>query len=315
MRPHALLLPILLVALLVPACDRAVDPATGDDAGVSTARLIGQARDLDLAGRHAEAIPIFRRALARDADSFDAHYGLARALDLDGQYAEAREHFTRAIALASDSTREQAQRMLGIAWTFAGDAGEAAPWFRRVYDARLAAGNLLDAADVASELGRVYLELDDVDQAETWYRTGFETSEREPGRTPAQVNLAAFRWAHAQARIAARRGSEAEARRRMAAAREILDRGGNDDQRIQYAYLAGYVEYSLGHDRAAIEALERADQEDPFILLLLARAHERLGEVDAAHAYYARVLASSSHAVNNAFARPAARRALDPAIR
>jgi tetratricopeptide (TPR) repeat protein len=309
MRARALLL--LALAAGAVACGW----SRGTAGSPPTASLVSQARQLDLEGKQDEAIALFRQALARDPDSFDAHYGVARALDLTGDYGLARQHFARAIALASDTTRDQALRMMGVSWTFVGDATRAAWYFRQVYDRRLDAGNLTDAADVANELGRVYLELGDLDQGEAWYRTGHDTSGRERGRTPAQVDLADLRWAHAQARLAARRGDEALARRQMAVVQALLDKGGNDDQRVQYPYLAGYVEFFLGHDRAALDQLARADQEDPFILMLVAQAHDRIGETDVAREYFTQVLVSTSHAVNNAFARPVARRALDPVRR
>ena len=41
--------------------------------------------------------------------------------------------------------------------------------------------------------------------------------------------------------------------------------------------------------------------------MLLAEAYEKSGKVATARDYYQKVLASTSHAVNNAFARPIAR--------
>lgn len=269
--------------------------------------LVAEARDLDLAGRQPEAIALYEQVLARDPDSYDAHYGLGRALDLDGQYARAREHFQRAIELAPEASTEQTLRMMGIAWTFVGDAPRAAPYFEQVYERRTAAGLLAGAGEVANELGRVYLELGDPDSAEMWYRRGYETALRVEPLAPWQSDLAEFRWAHAQARIEARRGNTPAAREAMARARERLDRGTNPDQQVQYPYLAGYVAFYLGDSREAVAELEQADQDDPFVLWLLARAHETLGEPDAAATLYARVLASNSHAVTNAIARPAAR--------
>src|SRR5690606_11311610 len=121
--------------------------------------LFAEARRFDADGRHDEAIAVYRRLLAQAPDSFDGHYWIARALDLAGQYDEAREHFARAIELSSESNREQTLRMMGIAWTFVSDAGNASRYFRQVFDRRLAAGNPAGAAEVANELGRVYLEL------------------------------------------------------------------------------------------------------------------------------------------------------------
>lgn len=269
--------------------------------------LIGKASTLDLAGNQDAAIALFRQALEREPDSYRAHYGLGRALDLAGRYDEAREHFGKAIALASPGDRDQATRMMAISWTFAGNVDEAAALYQQVFDRQIAEDNFGGAADVANELGRVYLEHGDLDRADAWYAKGHETAARESGRPAWRVDLAGMRWAHARARIAARRGRADEAHRQAAIVKRLLDKGGNDDQKIQYQYLLGYVAFYLRNDTAAQQALEQADQKDPFILLLLAESHEALGHADRAQDYYRRVLDSTSHAVNNAFARPIAR--------
>jgi tetratricopeptide (TPR) repeat protein len=277
-----------------------------------TVDFIGQARKLERDGQEDAAITAYRSALAQNPNSFDAQYGIARTLDLAGSYEEARQHFAKAIDLAPDGVKEQTQRMMGIAWTFVANVDEAARYFQQVFDRRVAARNPAGAAEEANELGRVYLELGHPDQAETWYRTGHDMAGREAGRSAAQVDLADMRWAHAQARLAARRGREQEAKQQEAVVERLLDKGGNEDQRIQYAYLRGYVEFYLGHYPAAVAELEKADQQDPVILLLLAQANEKLEQPDRARDYYRKVLASTSHAVNGAFARPVARRKLEP---
>jgi tetratricopeptide (TPR) repeat protein len=293
-------LTVLALAFVTAACgtpERAPPPET----------LVSQARQFDLDGQQEAAIPLFEQALDQNPESFDGHYGLARALDLAGRYDEARQHFATAIDLAPDGAREQALRMMGIAWTFVGDADEAARYFLEVFERRVAAGNLPGATDVASELGRVYLELGRLDEAATWYRAGHDTAGRDTDRPAWQVDLADLRWAHAQARIAARRGLADEAARQASIVRALLDKGDNEDQQIQYPYLLGYVAFYLEDYQGALTHLHDASQDDPFILLLIARANEQLGRQDEAREYYGRVLESNSHAVNNAFARPLAR--------
>jgi len=277
------------------------------------ADLVGQARRLDLGGKHDEAIVLYSQALEREPGSFDAHYGIARALDLAGRYEEARQHFLTAIGLAPEGAKDQALRMMALSRTFVEDVAGAASYFRQVYDRRVAAGDWLGAADVANELGRVYLEFGDLDNAARWYRTGYETAARQPDQSAALVDLSAMRWAHAQARMAARRGDAAEARRQQAVVKALLDKGGNPDQLIQYPYLRGYVDFYLGDVAGAIAELRQADQEDPFILMLLAQAFEKTGDAGGARDYYRKVLDSSSHAVTSALARPRARQKLGPA--
>ena len=272
---------------------------------------LNRARRLDVEGKHEAAIAIYQQALARTPDSFEAHYGIARALDLAGRYDEARRHFARAIELAPEGTKDQVLRMMGVAYTFVSNAAEAAKYFRTVFDRRVAAGNFAGAAEVANELGRVYLELGDPDNGLTWYRSGYETAARETGRPAGEADLAEMRWAHAQARVAARKGNGREARRHQAAVRSLLDKRTNPDQEIQYPYVVGYVDFYLKDYSGAVAALEKADQSDPFILLLLAQAYEQAGNAVSARATYQKVLASTSHAVSNAFARPVARRKLE----
>jgi tetratricopeptide (TPR) repeat protein len=286
------------------ACRRQPEPAV---LGTQAKELVNQARKLDLAGDQEAAIKQYRAALDRDPQLYDAHYGLARALDLSGAYDDARRHFARAIELAPESDKDQTLRMMGIAWTFAGNLPEASRYFGQVFDRKLNERNFAAASEQANELGRAHLELGDVNAAETWYRTGHDVAGRTADRAASQIDLADIRFAHALGRIAARRGQAAEARRQMAEVKRLLDKGGNDDQRIQYAYLAGYVDFYLGNDRSAISALSAADQKDPSVLILLGQANERLGNRDQAREYYRKVLESSSHAITSAFARPVAR--------
>jgi tetratricopeptide (TPR) repeat protein len=274
------------------------------------ADLVNQARRLDLEGKQEAAIALYRQALARAPGSFDAHYGIGRALDLIDRYDEAQQHFAKAIELAPEGVKDQALRMMGVSYTFTGNQHEAAKYFQQVFDRRLRAANFAGAAEVANELGRVYLELGNPADAYTWYGAGYETDARQSNRPAAEVALTEFRWAHAQSRIAARRGDRREALRQAAIVKMLLDRGTNRDQQIQYPYLLGYVHFVLQDFNVAVEQLRQADQQDPFILVLLAESYERLGRVADARAYYGKALRSTSHAVNNAFARRIALRKL-----
>jgi tetratricopeptide (TPR) repeat protein len=285
--------------------------AAGPQSPPAPQDLVNQARRLDLEGKHDAAVAVYRQALDRTPNSFDVHYGLARALDLAGSYEEARQHFAKAIALAAEGDKDQALRMMGVSYAFVNNRSEAAKYFRQVFDRRLAARNVAGAAEVANELGRVYLELGDPDNALTWYRTGYETAAKQAGRPAAELDLAEMRWAHAQARVAARKGNAREAKRQEGVVKSLLDKGTNPDQQIQYPYLVGYVDFYLKDYPGAIAALQKADQEDPFILMLLAEAYERSGKAATARDFYQKVLASTSHAVNNAFARPVARQKIE----
>ena len=228
-------------------------------------------------------------------------------MDLIGSYEEARRHFARAIELGSEGAKDQALRMMGVSYAFTGNAVQAVTYFRQVFDRSVAAGNFVAAADVANELARVHLELGDPGDAYTWYRTGYETAARQRNRPASEVDLANLRWAHAQGRVAARKGNAREAWRQAAIVKRLLDKGTNPDQQSQYPYLLGYIHLYTRELKDAIAALERADQGDPFILVLMAQTHEGLGATAVATDYYKKALDSNSHAVGNAFARRLAR--------
>jgi len=59
--------------------------------------------------------------------------------------------------------------------------------------------------------------------------------------------------------------------------------------------------------KEAIAQLQQANQQDPFIQALLARAFDQVHDRAAAADMYAKVMQSNAHSLNNAFARAAAR--------
>lgn len=294
--------------LTIALCPAFMGPAVGAFAQ----DVVTQAHRLDLEGKQDAAIALYREALGREPDSFDAHYGIARALDLTGRYEEAQQHFAKAIELAPEGSKDQALRMMGVSYAFSGSANASATYFRQVFDRRAAAGNLSGAAEVANELGRVYLELGYPDSGYQWYRTGYDTALRQVNQPASEIDLARLRWAHAQGRVAARKGNAREARRQAGVVKRLLDEGTNPEQQIQYPYLLGYVHFYLQEYIDAVRELQKADREDPFIIVLLAEAYEKLGNAANARESYTKALASNSHAVNNAFARRIARQKIAP---
>ena len=148
------------------------------------------------------------------------------------------------------------------------------------------------------------------DGAQRWYKTGYDTALRKPEIKDTDKNLWAFRWANAEARIAARRGQREEAQKQIAAAKAALDKANNPDQAQFVPYLTGYVAYYAGDYKTAIADLGKANQQDPFILVLIAQAYEKTGDTKSAKEYYAKVMANNGHGPTNAFARPVARKKL-----
>src|SRR5262249_48804209 len=146
--------------------------------------------------------------------------------------------------------------------------------------------------------------------AAKWYQTGHDAGLREPDIKPDRKDLWEFRLEHAQARLAARRGNQVEAQKHVDAAKIILDKGTNPNQKPFFPYLTGYVAFYAGDYKNALTDLQQANQNDPFILSLIARCYEKIGDDAQARTYYEKILTFNTHNPPNAFARPLAQKKL-----
>ena len=276
--------------------------------------LIKGAQDLASAGKHTEALELYRKAMAADPKLVDAHIGVGQMLDMLGLHEEARQQLTKAIALAGPETKDQARTALAVSYAFESRAADAAKYFEQVFNDRVAAANFGGAAGTANAMARVYLESADLPNAEKWYRTGYETSKKIKDLTPAQSDLWQMRWLNAQARIAARRGNAAEARKHAATMKTLLDKGENENERPQYQYLLGYIALEAGDADTAIAELQKANLDDSFVLGLLARAYEKKGDAAKAAELHTKAWAAPSHSINTAFSRQWAKKYLKKSL-
>jgi tetratricopeptide (TPR) repeat protein len=272
--------------------------------------LVKQGQKLNSEGKQDEALKLYKRAFEKSPNSYEAHLESGVALDLKGDYPAAREHLQRAIEVAPPDQKTRALRVMAFSYVFAGNAAEAEKYEKQAFDALMAKPDFEAAAGVANELARIELESGDIDSAAKWYKTGYDTAMRKTDMKDADKNLWAFRWAHAQARIAARRGQRDEAQKQVVAAKAALEKANNPDQAPFFPYLTGYVAFYGGDYKTAITELGKASQDDPFILMLLAESHEKAGDAARAKEYYGKVMANNSHGPTNAFARPVAKKKL-----
>jgi tetratricopeptide (TPR) repeat protein len=272
--------------------------------------LVKQGQELNREGKQDDALKLYNRALEKSPNSYEAHLESGVSLDLKGEYAAAREHLKKAIDVAPADQKNRALRVMAFSYAFENNSSEAEKYEKQVFDALITKSDFEAAAGVANELARIKLESGDIDGAAKWYKIGYETAMRKRDMKDTDKNLWAFRWAHAQARIAARRGQRDEAQKQVAVARAALEKANNPDQAQFFPYLTGYVAFYGGDYKTAITELGKASQEDPFILMLLAQAYEKAGDAARAKEYYGKVMANNGHGPTNAFARPVARKKL-----
>jgi Flp pilus assembly protein TadD len=266
-----------------------------------------QAQKLMQSGDVAGAVTLLQAAVKSAPQSSEAHLALGRALDLNGDHKAARRHLEQAISLATDATRNQALAAMGVSWAFESKADEAARYYQRIFDAQTQAKDRGGAAGTANALGRIYLESGNLEKAEQWYRTGHETAKQIPELPQNQIALWDMRWHNAQGRIAARRKIASAAAEHAAQAKLALDKSGNKNQQVFHPYLLGYIAFYGGHYKQAVDELLQGDQQDPFILGLIAQAYEKLGDRARAREFYEKVMALPVHSINTAYARPRAR--------
>ena len=291
---------ILIAFLSLSQAQQAADPSKQSPALLAALKVLGS-------GNVGEAVSALRKVVAAEPQSFEAHLALGRALDLYGDHAAARRHLEQAVSLAPENAKAGPLSALAISWAFESKADDAARFYQRVFDAQMQVQAASGAAGTANALGRIYLESGNLDKAEQWYRTGYETSKQQPDQPAAQLALWEMRWHNAQARIAARRGNAAAAQKHVAEAKAWLDKTGSEGQRAFQPYLTGYVAFYGGDYKRAVEDLLQGDQQDPFVLGLIAQAYEKLGDRAKAREYYEKVLTLPAHSINAAFSWPRAR--------
>jgi len=289
-----------------PSTAAAPDPA---------ADLIKQGQQQLREGQHDAALATFvaaaDKAPAKTAARSTANMQAGVVLDLLGRYAEARKRFALAIDDAPSNTeKDRATRAMAMSYAFERNCDGAAKYAGPLYERNLASGAFFDAGEVANELARVCLESNNVDQAAAWYKRGYDAGLKELDLKAERRDLWEFRWEHAQARLAARRGQAGEARKHVAAAKAVLDKGTNPEQAQFFPYLAGYVAFYTGDLQTAAAELQKANQNDPFIVCLLAQTYEKQGDKAKADELYRKVLTSTGHSPTNAYARPLAKQKL-----
>jgi tetratricopeptide (TPR) repeat protein len=297
------------VAVSVTCMGQAARAQTAAPSGNAQA-LVKQGQKLNSEGKQDEALKLYKQVLEASPNSYEAHLESGVSLDLKGDYGAAREHLKKAIEVAPADQKNRALRVMAFSYAFEGNSAEAEKYEKQVFDALLAKPDYEAAAGVANELARIKLESGDIDGAANWYKTGYDTAMRKADMKDADKNLWEFRRAHAQARLAARRGQRDEAQKQVAAAKAALDKANNPDQAVFFPYLTGYVAFYGGDYKTAITELGKANQEDPFILVLLAQSYEKAGDATRAKEYYSKVMANNGHGPTNAFARPVARKKL-----
>jgi tetratricopeptide (TPR) repeat protein len=234
----------------------------------------------------------------------------ANADDLAGKFKEARELYQQAIDEAATlSAKSAAQRQLAMSYAFEGDCKNtakyedlAAGYYRENSDAQ---DRFYQQGELYDEAARVCIDVGDLATAEEYYKKGRDAGLKQPEIPADRVKLWNFRYEHAMARVAARRGNKAEAEKHVTAATQLVD-GMTTLKAQQQAflpYLVGYVAFYTGDYKKALENLQQAQQNDAFIQCLIGETYEKLGDKDKAMEYYRKAASVQGHNPPAAYAK------------
>jgi tetratricopeptide (TPR) repeat protein len=273
--------------------------------------FVKEGQQLIREGKPDDALALYRKTLQTSPDSLSANIAAGSVLDLMAKGEEARKYFSKAIVVADTPEHKAgAQRAMAMSYAFEGSCKKTIEYEQHVFDFYGSVMNFFQQGEIADEAARVCIDSGDFDAAQKWYKIGHDAGMKEPDIKPARQDLWNFRWEHAQARIAARRGDQADAQKHVAAAQAILDTGTIAEQADFLPYLKGYVAFYVGGYKAALEELGKANQNDPFIQCMVGETYEKLGDKDKAMEFYRKASTASSHNPSAAYAVPFARKKL-----
>lgn len=306
MKNLAATVPLLLTIFSLPAPSIAQAPGQQQQP-----EFVKQGQQLIRAGKPDEALALYRNTLQASPDSLPANIAAGSVLDLMGKGEDARPYFSKAIEVADTAEHKAAaQRAMAISYAFEGNCRKTMEYEQRVFDYYGSTSNFFQQGEIADEAARVCIDSGDLESAQKWYKIGREAGLKEPDIKPARQDLWNFRWEHAEARLAARKGDHSDAQKHVAAARAILDKGTIPEQTQFLPYLEGYVAFYAGDYKSALDGLNKANQNDPYIECIIGQTYEKLGEKDKAMEFYRKASTASSHNPPAAYAVPFARKKL-----
>lgn len=273
--------------------------------------FIRQGQQLMREGKLEDALALYRQTLQSSPDSLPANIAAGSVLDLLGRGEKARKHFEKAINTAANPEQKAtAQRAMAMSYAFEGNCKKTVEYEEQIFNYYAGTKDFFRQGEIADEAARVCIDSGDLDTALKWYQIGHDTGLKEPEIKAARVDLWNFRWEHAQARIAARRGKQAEAQKHVAAARAILDKGTNPEQAQFFPYLAGYVAFYSGDYKSALDGLLKSNQTDPLIQCLMGQTYDKMNDKEKAIESYRKAAAAIFHNPPAAYAVPFSRKRL-----
>ncbi len=256
----------------------------------------------------------FQRAAEIGPESARVRAFLANDDLLKGHYAKARQVFLEVEkSLPTGSAPFAVRYGLAFSYLYEGQVDPALAALRTYLAEYKDSGSAQGFPEVFiwNSIARINLEGGRLEEAMQAYQKGYESV---PGSSlpEDQKQLWLGRLMHGRCRTLAKMGKHQEAWAEAEKIKKMIDDGGEPAKQYVPAwhYLAGYLSLEAGDYKAAVEELKLADANDPFQLLLLARAYEKSGAKEEARKTYGKVVDSRQNGIERALAYPEAKKKL-----
>lgn len=261
-------------------------------------------------GRFEDSIASYQRALAIEPAFVPSYIGIANNYIFLGRTETARRVLKRIDGVA----RTDGERRVRRTWTAAthlhdGDIDSALAEIRARYEIAAAADDKTAMAFDLNFEGDILLYSGRIDDAEARYRDS--VSMIDSSNATEDVKRAAHRNLYYElARVALERGDLGRADELAAEYGAAVAPFGIRAERQQARELAGLLALAGGEPQSALFELAHADQQNPQVLMLNARAFAAAGDREAARAACRQVVSFNQLSLNLAYARRSADRML-----
>jgi tetratricopeptide (TPR) repeat protein len=254
-------------------------------------------------GRYREAIVEYQKALDLNPNFPSAYVGIGHAYLYLGEVEEARKAFIKLRFIArNDGETRAAYLWLAGSYLFVGDHdGAVAEIEKRMELARSKKDTISEAGDEGL-IGQIYLDGGRTDKAEAAFREALRLFDEAPVpdavRDTTHVNILFFK-----SRLALARGDIADAEAQVAEYRKRVEARRVPEELRNLHLLRGLIAGARGDHKTAVAELSKANQNDPRVLLELARAEAAAGERDKALETCRRALVFNRPDLGNAYVR------------
>lgn len=258
-----------------------------------------------------KAIEFYTRALKADPDYVNVYRRRGDARFFAGDVEGARKDYQRGFDRAKGLDRDGPLYATAFTYVHEGAIDKALETYHRAIAIGEEDGNYHSIIAGNNALGQSLLEAGRLDDAAAAYERAYRAAMRAPEFTDRDRGFYTAQSHHARGRIAARRGDFKGAMKEVAEFRVAMKASGysnavyNDKS---YQYLLGYILLEKREYEGALGALLLANTDDVFIKLLLARAHQGLGDNDIAYTLMQEIADYTLGSVASSIARPQALR-------